>query len=374
LIIAQGIPRIDSMLDLDNLQEIKKLDKENVLSSIDALPKQCLHAWEDNEKLEVPDSYRDINKIIMTGMGGSGLGARVIESVFANTLKYPLIRINEYDLPKYTDEKTLVICSSFSGTTEETVQNAHQAQKARAKWMAIGTGCTLIDFAKEQKVPYYQIIPTYNPSRQPRMALGYSVCGQLAMVSKAGIVNITKQDIVSLTKDMEVIINEANANVPAERNPTKMLAKKLYGKKIAFVAARHLLGTAHVTKNQMNENAKNFTTIFSIPELNHHLMEGLQFPKSNQEDLLFLFVNSNLYPNRIQQRFTITQNIVKENKIQYVNWQAKSSSVLSQAFEFIQFGGYVEFYLAMLNGINPAPIPYVDKFKVDLGQPLGQWK
>jgi len=362
------------MLNLDSLEEIKKLDKENILSSIDELSKQCLHAWEANERLEVSNSYRNIDKIIMCGMGGSGLGARVIESVFADKLKYPLVRVNDYDLPSYVDEKTLVICSSFSGTTEETVQNAHQAQKAKAKWMAIGTGCALIDFAKEQKVPFYQIIPTFNPSKQPRMALGYSIIGQLAMVSKTGIVDIAKQDIESLTKAMGIIIKEANVNIPIRENPAKQLAQRMFDKQIVFVASRHLLGAAHVTKNQINENAKNFTAIFDIPELNHHLMEGLRFPTSNQKNLLFLFVGSNLYPKRIQQRFAITQNIVKENKIQYVDCQVKSSSLLSQAFEFIQFGGYVEFYLAMLNGVNPAPIPYVDKFKIDLGQSLGQWK
>jgi glucose/mannose-6-phosphate isomerase len=362
------------MLNLDNLQEIKKLDKENTSCSIDALPKQCLHAWEENEKLAVPDSYKNINKIVMCGMGGSGLAARVIESVFAKKLKFPLARVNDYDLPSWTDKNTLIIISAYSGFTEEPINCAYQAIKKNFKWMAIGAGGLLLDLAKKHNVPHYLIKPTYNPSKQPRMAIGYSIIGQLAMVSKAGVVDITKQDIAYLAKEMNVIINQANVNVPTEKNPAKMLAKKLYGKKIVFAAARHLLGAAHVTKNQMNENAKNFTTIFDIPELNHHLMEGLRFPKSNQKDLLFLFVNSTLYPKRIQQRFTITQNIVKENKVQYVDWQARSSTFLSQAFESIQFGGYVEFYLAMLNGINPAPIPYVDKFKVDLGQPLGQWK
>jgi glucose/mannose-6-phosphate isomerase len=362
------------MLNLDNLQEIKNLDKENVLSSIDSLPKQCLHAWEDNESLEVPDFYKDINKIVMCGMGGSGLAARVIESVFAKKLKYPLARVNDYDLPSWTDKNTLIIISAYSGFTEEPINCAYEAIKRNLKWMAIGAGGLLTDLAKKHNVPYYLIKPTYNPSKQPRMAIGYSIIGQLAMVSKARVVDVTKQDIISLTKEMRTIIEQANIDVPAEKNPAKELAKKCYGKQIVFVAARHLLGAAHVTKNQMNENAKNFTTIFDIPELNHHLMEGLRFPTSNQKDLLFLFVNSNLYPERIQKRFTITQNIVKENKVQFVTWQAKSSNLLSQAFEFIQFGGYAEFYLSMLNGINPAPIPYVDKFKIDLGQSLGQWK
>ncbi len=362
------------MINLDSLQEIKKLDKENVLGSVDELPKQCLHAWEDNEKLELPSSYRDINKIVMCGMGGSGLAARVIESVFAKKLKYPLGRVNDYDLPNWVDKNTLVIISAYSGFTEEPIECAYQAIKKKLKWMAIGAGGLLIDLAKKNNAPYYLVEPTYNPSKQPRMAIGYSLIGQLAMVSKAGIINIVKQDIESLAKEMDTVIKSANVNVPTEENPAKKLAQRLCDKQIVFVASRHLLGSAHTAKNQMNENAKNFTAIFDIPELNHHLMEGLRFPESNQQDLLFLFVNSNLYPSRIQQRFTITQNIVKENKVQYAAWQAKSDNLLSQAFEFIQFGGYVAFYLAMLNGINPAPIPYVDKFKTDLGQPLGQWK
>lgn len=374
MIIAQEISRIDNMINLDNLQEIKSLDKENILSSIDELPKQCLHAWEDNEKLEVPNSYRDINKVVMCGMGGSGLAARVIESVFAKKLKCPLTRVNDYDLPNWVDKNTLIIASAYSGFTEEPINCVYQAIKKKLKWMSIGAGGLIIDLAKKNNVPYYSIEPTYNPSKQPRMAVGYSLIGQLIMASKAGVVNITKQDILSLAKEMENVRIVTNVNVPIEKNPAKELAKECYGKKVIFVASRHLLGSAHTVKNQMNENAKNFTTIFDIPELNHHLMEGLRFPESNQQDMLFLFVNSNLYPSRIQQRFTITQNIVKENKVQYVTWHAKSDNLLSQAFEFIQFGGYVAFYLAMLNGINPAAIPYVDKFKVDLGQPLGQWK
>lgn len=362
------------MIDLDNLSEIKQLDKENLYGSVDQLPKQCQHAWDEANKIFVPDSYRQINKIVMCGMGGSGLAARIIESVYAKKLKYPLARINDYDLPSWVDDNTLVIISAYSGFTEEPIECAYQAIKKKLKWMAIGAGGLLIDLAKKHNVPYYLINPIYNPSKQPRMAIGYSLIGQLAMVSKVDVVDITDQDILSLAKKMDEVRKETNVNVLTGKNPAKKIAKLSYGKKVVFVTSRHLLGAAHTIKNQMNENAKNFAMIFDIPELNHHLMEGLRFPESNQKDLLFLFVNSNLYPSRIQQRFAITQNIVKENKVRCLVWQAKSTSLLSQSFEFIQFGGYVNFYLAMLNGINPSPIPYVDKFKTELGQPLGQWR
>ena len=361
-------------MDLNNLEEIKKLDKENVYDSIVKFSKQCLDAWEANKDLNVPDSYKDIDKIVMTGMGGSGLGARVIESVYENTLPCPLVRINDYDLPAWVDDKTLVVCSSFSGTTEETVENAHQAKAKGAKWMAIGTGGTLINLARDEGVPFYQINPIYNPSKQPRMAVGYSIIGQLAMVAKTGAINISRDDVNKAVDAMNGIQVKLKIEVPTVKNPAKQLAKQLLGKQVIFVASRHLSAAAHVAKNQMNENAKNLSALHVIPELNHHLMEGLRFPETNRSDCIFLFCDSDIYPERIRQRMDITKKIVQKNGIPYAAWKAISTEPLSQAFELMQFYAFVNFYLSMLNGIDPAPIPWVDEFKEELGQPLGQWK
>lgn len=362
------------MVNIDDRESVRELDKENVYDSVVEFPKQCLDAWDANKDLVIPESYRDINKIIMTGMGGSGLGARVIESVYANTLPYPLIRVNDYDLPNWADDKTLVICSSFSGTTEETIENVRQAKEKGTKWMAIGTGGGLIDTAKTDGVPYYQIDPVYNPSRQPRMAVGYSIIGQLLMASKAGVVSISKEDIDEVVRVAQDVQAGITIDTPEAENEAKKLARNILGKQVVFVAARHLAAASHVAKNQMNENAKNLSSLFEIPELNHHLMEGLHFPERNKDDVVFLFLESNHYSDRIKQRFEITKDVVGKNGMPFFSWEAKSDTKLTQSFELIQFCAFVVFYLAMLNGINPAPIPWVDYFKEQLGQPLGQWK
>ncbi len=362
------------MVNLDDFQQVKRLDASNVYDSVEQLAKQCSHAWEDAGKISVPDDYKKIDKIIMTGMGGSGLGARIIESVYGLGLKYPLIRLNDYDLPDWVDEKTLVICSTFSGTTEETIQNANQAEAKKAKWMAIASGSQLIELAKKAGVPYYQIVPTYNPSKQPRLAVGYSVIGQLIMVSKSGAFDFAKKEIELLTAAMKKVVEANNINVPIKNNQAKQIANKLFQKKIAFVASRHLVGAVHTTNNQSNENSKNFSTQFDIPELNHHLMEGLRYPDSNKKDLIFFFVESDLYPERIKKRYGITEDVVKKNQVEFVVYKPQATDHLSQVFEFLQFGGYVSFYLAMLNGLDPAAIPWVDYFKIKLGQSLGTWR
>ena len=348
-----------SMSILDFREEIAKIDLENVLGSVEALPDQCLDAWEKSQNIVVPDSYKQVDNIVMCGMGGSGLGARVIESVYSKELKVPLIRVNGYDLPAFANERSLIFCSSYSGSTEETVQNANQAIAKNLKWMAIGSGGKLLDLAEKHKVPFYKIVPKFNPSNQPRMAIGYSVVGQLALATKAGLISVTKDQI------QEAVLAMRNIQ---KNNRAKQLATEMKGKIIAYIAAEHLVGAMHTVNNQLNENAKNISFDFQIPELNHHLMEGLKHPLTNSENLLFIFVDSALYSDRIQKRFKFTKEVAQKNGIKTFTITLSASSKLSQAFELIQDGAYANLYLSILYGQNAAPIPWVDWFKTQMGK------
>lgn len=293
----------------------------------------------------------------MAGMGGSLLGAKIIESVFGKDLTYPLVLVNDYDLPGWVDKTTLVICSSYSGSTEETLRNAGQALKKKAKLMVITAGGQLLDLAKSNNLPCYQINPMYNPSKQPRMAIGYSVIGQLVLCQKAGLLNLNQNMINELVEAMKQVKPET----------AEALAKQLIDKQVIFTAAEHLTGPVHTVKNQMNENAKHLSHRHDLPELNHHLMEGLRFPESNPATTMFWFVNSELYSSRLQQRLKLTQEVVAKNNLTSVVWQAAAKTKLAQAFELIQFGAYFNFYLSQLHGVDPAPIPWVDYFKEKLG-------
>ena len=359
-------------MNLDSIDDIKALDKSNVLGSINELSNQVNDAYIEASKVQIPESYKDIQNIVMCGMGGSGLGARVIESVYANEIKLPLIRVNDYNLPGFVNEKSLVICSSYSGETEETISNAKQSIEKHAKWMAIGTGNTLIKLAHDNNVPYYQINPKYNPSNQPRMAIGYNIVGQLVLASNNGVINIKQEDISIITKVMNEIVENNSQNKSLNNNEAKLLAMKSQNKIVIFISGEHLTGATHIINNQYNENAKNLTFDFSIPELNHHLMEGLKNPDTNKNNIILIFFDSNLYSDRVRQRFEITKEVVSKNNIDNYTFKASSMNKLSQVFETVQFGAYVNFYLSMLYEQDPAPIAWVDYFKEKLGQPLGK--
>ena len=340
------------------------LDPSNLYQSIIDLSKQCEDAFEQAGQVKVVP--QPIRQLIMSGMGGSGLAARVIEAVYGRQLAMPLIRVNDYHLPAWADQNSLVVCSSYSGTTEETIRTLREALAKNCRVLVICAGGELETLAKKHRLPLYKINPVYNPSKQPRMAIGYSLIGQLVMVAKAGLLKITSTDLRLIQTVMDKVVEINHREISSKTNPAKKLAQELHSKQVVLVAAEHLTGAFHVVKNQMNENAKQLSHRHDLPELNHHLLEGLRFPKTNQTDVIFWFAKSKLYSSRLQTRVRLTIDVVRKNKIKAFEFTPLADTKLGQVFEVIQFGAFVNYYLSVLNGLNPVPIPWVDYFKKHL--------
>ena len=115
--------------------------------------------------------------------------------------------------------------------------------------------------------------------------------------------------------------------------------------------------------NQTNENGKHIAGRFPIPEMNHHLIEGLVYPKELLEQTLFVFITSDLYHPRNQVRHKVTAEVVEKNNIGTGEINLTGSSKFIQAFELLLYGSYLSFYLAMVHEIDPSPIPNVDYLK-----------
>lgn len=340
---------------------IEKLDPGKIYESVLSFPKQIQHAAEIADSFDLPNDYRRIKNVVVTGMGGSALGARMIDSLEYEILKVPLEIVNDYHLPAYVDENTLVITSSYSGTTEETLSGYEEARKQKAKLLTVSTGGKLADLAKKDGVPSFVYKPVFNSSHQPRLAIGYNAVLLMMIMAKLDLIILTSEQIKGLIKVAEK--SNQQYKIESTDNQAILLAKKLEGRIPILIAAEHLFESTHTTKNQINENAKTFSAHFSIPELNHHLMEGLGFPKTNKDILLFVFYVSDLYHQRIKERFELTLQLIKKFNIPTFVFTLQSTTKLEQVFEAIQFGNFYSFYLAMVNGVNPEPIPTVDWFK-----------
>jgi len=356
------------MANLDNLEEISKLDKANLLGSIEALPQQLEQVWEEIASTQIPEDLLNVRNVVVSGMGGSALPGRIVDSLILDRATTPIEISTEYKLPNYVGPDTLVVLSSYSGNTEETLSAANDAIKKRAKLFIVTTGGKLSEMAKSQGIPSYVFSPRNNPSNQPRMGLGYSIGALLFLLGKAKYLNLAKEEVERLVSATKKFVEDYSVRVPLSQNAAKNLASSFKGRAMVLVASEHLLGVSHAFKNQLNENAKVFSVLFDIPELNHHLMEGLSNPRNIKPILRFLFFNSKLYSPEVRKRYLLTVEVVEKNDVSTTTIEPLSPSKLEQIFEVLVLGEYLSFYLAMLYGFDPTPIPWVDYFKDKLAK------
>lgn len=353
---------------LDNIKNIKKIDSKNMLGSLQLLYKQVEQIYDESIDFKIPNNCQDFKNIVVFGMGGSALGAQVIKNLFANELKIPLEIVNDYHVPKFVNNKTLAICSSYSGTTEEVLHVFDELKKRKAKILTISAGGELADRAKKAKIPALVFKTENNPCASPRMGLGYSIFGQIILLNKLGILKISKTQIKEIVKTLAYYDSSFGVLTPEKENIAKQIAKKMISSSVFYVASEHLLANAHIASNQINENAKRFASYFVLPELNHHLLEGMMYPASNKINLFFVLINSNNYFKRTQKRYDITAKVLTKNKIKSFVYNPKEKDKILEMCEVLVLGSYVSYYLAILKNIDPTAIPYVDYFKKEMGK------
>jgi len=353
-------------MNLDVVEEFRKYDTGGVMESIKLLADQLDQAWGEVKNLEIPKLYSSAQQVVVCGMGGSALGGRIIDSLYASQLRVPLEIFTEYNVPNYVGPETLVVASSYSGNTEETISAVNYALQKKAQIYVISTGGALGEFMKENNLPGYIFVPTNNPCGQPRMGLGYSLGALLGVLSGCGFISVADEEMeLSLRSLRRSIVNFGPDTVEGE-NAAKSMARELMNKFPVLVASEHLVGATHAFKNQLNETAKSFSALFDLPELNHHLMEGLRNPAQMKDFLRFVFFESDLYSDRVRKRYLITSDVVRKNEVEYVTYKAMAETKMGQVLELLAFASWVQYYLAMLYGVDPSSVPWVDYFKKEL--------
>lgn len=342
-------------------EEIKQLDPKDVYGSTKMFAAQCqqmLDEWYDNPDLVVPEDYKDIKNIVICGMGGSAYGAHVTESLYGNVISVPVIPLSDYHMPAFVDKNTLVILTSYSGTTEEVLSCMEEAMSRGAKLAGLTSGGTIKE-ALSGKYPIIVFDPKNNPSTQPRLGTGYIVVGTLLLLHRLGVINIAREELQSAVGEVK---NSENA---LESKASEM-ATSLEGYIPLIFAAEHLVGNAHIIRNQFNETSKSFAAFQDIPELNHHLMEGLKNPQNKKMKAIFLA--SGNYSEKHAKRVKLTIDVVEKNNIPTLPYDVTRSSKLAEVLTALSFGGYLTLHLAFIYKLDPSLIPWVDYFKQELAR------
>jgi glucose/mannose-6-phosphate isomerase len=352
------------MVDLDDLTVYRQIDTSGMLSHLHEFPEQCERAWERVLRFDLPREYTTVDKVIILGMGGSAIGGEVARRLSLGESKAPVWIHRDYGLPPFTDDSTLVIASSYSGNTEETISAFTQSLKTSAKKLVLTTGGKLKQLAEKNSIPVFLI----DYPAPPRAAFPHSFIPLVGFFQKLGLLRDKSADLQEGLQILNRLSRDLVETTPLVSNPAKQLAAKLWGHVVIIYGAELLSEVAQRWKTQLNENSKAWAFFELFPELNHNAVVGYEFPSPVKERIFVVLLHSTLFNPRNRLRYKATAKLLAEAGISHELVEAQGATALAQVMSLVLFGDYASLYLAILNRIDPTPVDCIDFVKKYLAQ------
>ena len=347
-------------MNLDDLDYFKQLDTQDMLGEIDNLPDQLASAYQLGMQLDLPN-WKDLRQVVIAGMGGSAIGADLLASYCASLAPIPVFVQRDYGLPLFArGAETLVICSSHSGNTEETLDAFEAARKAECRIIVVSTGGELARRARENNIPVW----TFEHAGQPRAAVGFSFGLLLVMFQRLGFLPDQREALEDALSFMKRSQERIKADIPAAKNPAKRYAGQLMGRWVTIVASDLMTAVARRWKGQINEIAKAGANFEFLPEANHNTLAGTMHPQEVLNPhimILFLRAPSDHPRNRLRSDLTRKALMLEGMNTDHVD--ARGRTPLAHMWTMILFGDYVAYYLAMGYGVDPTPVQVLVEFK-----------
>jgi glucose/mannose-6-phosphate isomerase len=351
-------------IDLDDSSTYGKYDPEGMLARIKELPMQCWEAWEAIKAFKLPEDYRDIENVVILGMGGSAIGGDLVRSLVQGESRVPVIIHRDYGLPHFVSDRTLIIASSYSGNTEETLSGFETAMRSGAKKVALTTGGKVKEIAEANGVPVF----TIGYKAQPRAALGFSFLPTLGVLGKVGLLWDKDEDVDETVRVLKLLVARLAETVPAAENQAKQLARRLAGRLPVVYGAGFTSEVAHRWKTQINENAKAWAFYEVFPELNHNATVGFPMPPEIASGIEVLFLRSPLQNRRVKLRMEVTAELLDRAGVSYEYIDSEGESALAQMMSLVLLGDFTSYYLAVLYEQDPSPVAVIDFLKKRLAE------
>lgn len=350
---------------LDDPQAMQPLDPGGMMKAILGFPDQCRDARRIGLSVQAPESYRSAANVVVLGMGGSAIGGDLLRSLFEGEFRVPVAVNREYGIPNYVNEHTLVIASSYSGNTEETLSGYAEALRRKAMIMAICTGGRLKEMAQSDGYPLV-IIPG---GLSPRAALGYSFQPLMAAMERLGYIASKEPDFGEMLEKMSEMAQRFGPEAPVQSNSAKKLAQRLHGRlPVIYGAGAWRAVVAARWKGQFNENAKNIAYWNAFPELNHNETVGWEAPSKVTHLVHNVILRDADESVRLARRVEVTRQIMEPAVEGFTEIGAEGRSALTRMFSLVYTGDFVSYYLSVLNGIDPTPVKVIDRLKAELAK------
>lgn len=351
------------MQNLDDISSYAQIDTLGMLAQIDDLPGQLERAWKLGLSHPLPE-FQGLRHVLVAGMGGSAIGADLLASYVQPVCRAPVTVNREYDLPAWAaGPETLVIASSHSGNTEETISAFGQARSRGCSLMVVATGGKLAEAARELTVPWW----SFEHHGQPRAAVGYSFGLLLAALVRLGLIPDQEKALQGAVLAMRSQQDSLKAATPTVHNPAKRMAGQLMGRWVTVIGSGVLAPVARRWKGQISEIGKAWAQFEFLPEADHNTLAGIVFPEEQLSHMIALFLTAPSDHPRNQLRANLTRQSFMVEGINTDMIRAQGETPLEHLWTTLHFGDYMAYYLAMAYGIDPTPIPTIENLKRSLG-------
>lgn len=322
---------------------------------VSVFTKQLQEAINIGKNTPLNDCDKTINNIVISGLGGSGIGGGIVSEIVSNELKIPLIVNSNYFLPQFADENTLVIISSYSGNTEETVQVLDEAIKRGCEIACITSGGTVKETAVNENLNHI-IIPGGNP---PRSMLSYSLVQQLFLLKHYNLIN--GLFLTQLT-DAITLLNKLDNDIKKEAT---FITNQVFGKTITIYANARIGGVATRFKQQINENAKELCWDNVIPEMNHNELVGWAGGNNNFA-AIFLDNEDDFERNKV--RAKVSKEIIQKYTDTVITINSKGDSLIEKALYLIYLTDWISVYLGNKKGVDTIEVNVITGLKNELSK------
>jgi len=334
---------------------VKKYDPQNQFEVLKNSFKQIEYAW--NNKFDLNKIKKDnFNKVVLTGLGGSAISADLMQNFLHSEMDFPYFVNRNYYLPPFADQNTLVIVSSYSGNTEETLSVFNEAKDKNCSIVCITTGGKAEIIANENKIPVIKIQPGF----QPRYALGLSFFSLLRLLQELKLIPDQSDIVNKIINTWKTKANEFSA----EDNSAFNLAESLIGFIPTIYSAADITSAAgYRLKCQFNENSKLHAFHNVIPELNHNEIIGWESFTEKQFQTKIITILDEEYHPQTKKRFEITAELAAKNGAEIIRLESDEKEFKLRLLDLIYLGDWISYYLAVLRGFDPTEIENINILK-----------
>ena len=339
---------------------VKTYDPENQFDVLIKSYQQIEYAKNNNYDLAGIDTSK-VKNIIVTGLGGSAISGDLMANFLQNEISIPFQVNRNYSLPKYVNDSTLLLVSSYSGNTEETISVLNEALTRKCKIICLTTGGTVKEIADREKLP----VVILKKGFQPRYSLGLSFFSLLKVLQILKLVT-TSQEIIDKTI---LLWKKRGEELSSEKNSSFQIAEKLIGfLPVIYSTADLTSAIGNRFKCQLNENSKMHAFHNAFPELNHNEIIGWETYDERIAKLKAIFIEEAATHPQIKKRFAITSELLTKDGVEIITLSSAESTFQERLLDLIYLTDWISYYLAIQRGKDPSEIDYIHLLKKRLAE------